>query len=82
LATARLSAPPRAAFIAVSYAQCDDTCDGPEPYLMLWAGAGVGAGIGAAVGWIVDGLRRSDRRVRVLVEPTPKRKAVSVAFNF
>jgi hypothetical protein len=39
--------------IAISYANCDGTCDAPEPLPMYLTWAGFGAGVGALTGWLV-----------------------------
>ena len=70
------------ALVAVMYAQCDGTCDAPEPAPMYLRTAALGAGAGALVGWLVDAARKSDNRVRVTPVVMPRRQAVRVAVRF
>ena len=70
------------AVMAAMYAQCDGTCDAPEPAPMYVGAAAFGAGAGALVGWLVDAARKSDSRVRVTPVVTPRRQAVRFAVRF
>jgi hypothetical protein len=52
--------------MAWAYAQCNDTCDAPEPLPMYLQAGGFGAAIGGVVGWIVDAHRKNtNRRVAI-----------------
>ena len=66
-----------------AYAQCDDTCDAPEPGGMYALGAGMGAAIGAAVGLVIDAARKkTNQRVLVAAAATPQRAAVQVRVRW
>ena len=66
-----------------AYAQCDDTCDAPEPGGMYALGAGMGAAIGAAVGLVIDAARKeTNQRVLVAAAATPQRAAVHVRVRW
>ena len=66
-----------------AYAECDDTCDAPEPLGMYSFGAGVGAAIGAVVGLIVDASRKNtNQRVSVGGMVTPKRSQLRVTVRW
>lgn len=70
------------ALVAWMYAQCDGTCDAPEPGPMYLSTAALGAGAGALVGWLVDAARKNDNRLRFSPVLTPQRKAVRVSVRF
>jgi hypothetical protein len=66
-----------------AYAQCDDTCDAPEPGGMYALGAGMGAAIGAAVGLIFDAARKStNQRISVAGSLAPRRSQVRVMVRW
>ena len=71
------------ALMGWAYAQCDGTCDAPEPLPMYLTAAGFGAAAGAVAGWLIDASRKStDRRVAVDGFALPKRAAVRVRVMF
>lgn len=66
-----------------AYAQCDDTCDAPEPGGMYALGAGMGAAIGAAVGLVIDAARKNtNQRVSVAGSVAPTRSQVRVTVRW
>ena len=71
------------ALMGWAYAQCDDTCDAPEPMPMYLAAGGFGAAVGSVVGWLIDASRKNtNRRVAVDGFAVPKRAAVRVRVTF
>lgn len=66
-----------------AYAQCDDTCDAPEPGGMYALGAGMGAAIGAAVGLVIDAARKNtNQRVSIAGSVAPARSQVRVTVRW
>lgn len=66
-----------------AYAQCDDTCDAPEPGGMYALGAGMGAAIGAAVGLVIDAARKNtNHRVSIAGSVAPARSQVRVTVRW
>ena len=54
------------ALMGWAYAQCDGSCDAPEPLPMYLGAGGFGAAVGGVVGWLIDASRKStNRRVAV-----------------
>jgi hypothetical protein len=71
------------ALMGWAYAQCDGSCDAPEPLPMYLTAAGFGAAAGAVAGWLIDASRKStDRRVAVDGFALPKRAAVRVQVRW
>jgi hypothetical protein len=71
------------ALMGWAYAQCDDTCDAPEPAPMYLMAGGVGAAVGAVVGLIIDKAKKStSQRVTVGAFVTQKRSQVRVTVGF
>jgi hypothetical protein len=70
-------------FMAWAYAQCNDTCDAPEPLPMYLQAGGFGAAIGGVVGWIVDAHRKNtNRRVAVTAVVAPKQSQVRLMVRW
>ena len=66
-----------------AYAQCDDTCDAPEPGGMYALGAGMGAAIGAAVGLVIDAARKNtNQRVSIAGSVAPTRSQVRLTVRW
>ena len=66
-----------------AYAQCDDTCDAPEPAGMYSMAAGVGAAIGAVVGLVIDAARKNtNQRVSIAATATPRHAAAQVSVRW
>jgi len=66
-----------------AYAQCEGSCDAPEPLPMYLAAGGFGAAVGGVLGWLVDASRKStNHRVVVNGFALPKRAAVRVRVMF
>ena len=71
------------ALMGWAYAQCDGSCDAPEPLPMYLGAAGFGAAVGGVAGWLIDASRKStNRRVDVNGFALPKRAAVRVRVTF
>jgi hypothetical protein len=71
------------ALMGWAYAQCDGSCDAPEPMPMYLAAGGFGAAVGGVVGWLVDASRKTtNRRVDVNGFALPRRAAVRVRVTF
>jgi hypothetical protein len=71
------------ALMGWAYAQCDGSCDAPEPLPMYLGAGGFGAVVGGVVGWLIDASRKStDRRVAVDGFALPKHAAVRVRVTF
>ena len=71
------------ALMGWAYAQCDGSCDAPEPLPMYLQAGGYGAAVGGVVGWLIDASRKStNRRVAVNAFALPKRAAVRVRVTF
>ena len=71
------------ALMGWAYAQCEGSCDAPEPLPMYLAAGGFGAAVGGVVGWLVDASRKStNHRVVVNAFALPKRAAVRVRVTF
>ena len=69
--------------MAWAYAQCNDTCDAPEPLPMYLQAGGFGAAIGGVVGWLVDAHRKNtNRRVAVAGTVAPRRSQVRVSVRW
>ncbi len=69
--------------MAWAYAQCNDTCDAPEPLPMYLQAGGFGAAIGGVVGWLVDAHRKdTNRRVAVTAIATPRTSQVGVVVRW
>jgi hypothetical protein len=70
-------------FMAWAYAQCNDTCDAPEPLPMYLQAGGFGAAIGGVVGWIVDAHRKNtNRRVALTGVVAPKWSQVRLTVKW
>jgi hypothetical protein len=70
-------------FMAWAYAQCNDTCDAPEPLPMYLQAGGFGAAIGGVVGWIVDAHRKNtNRRVAIGGAIAPKHSHLQVRVRW
>ena len=66
-----------------AYAQCDGSCDAPEPAPMYLMAGGVGAAVGAVVGLFIDKVQKStNQRVSVAGVVTPKRSQLRVTLRF
>jgi hypothetical protein len=66
-----------------AYAQCDDSCDAPEPMPMYLAAGGFGAAVGGVVGWLIDATRKNtSQRVSVAGVVAPKRSQFRVTVRF
>ena len=71
------------ALMGWAYAQCDDTCDAPEPAPMYLMAGGVSAAVGGVIGWLIDASRKNrNQRVSVVAGATPKRAAVHVRVRW
>jgi len=71
------------ALMAWAYAQCNDTCDAPEPLPMYLQAGGFGAAIGGVVGWLVDAHRKNtSQRVAVGAIAGPRRSEVRVSVRW
>ena len=71
------------ALMGWAYAQCDGSCDAPEPLPMYLTAAGFGAAAGAVTGWLIDASRKSTtQRVAVDGFALPKRAAVRVQVRW
>ena len=71
------------AMMGWAYAQCDGSCDAPEPLPMYLAAGGFGAAVGGVVGWLVDASRKNtSHHVVVNAFALPKRAAVRVRVTF
>ena len=66
-----------------AYAQCDGSCDAPEPMPMYLAAGGFGAAVGGVVGWLIDASRKNtSQRVTVAGTATAKRAFVRFAVRW
>jgi hypothetical protein len=71
------------ALMGWAYAQCDDTCDAPEPAPMYLMAGGVGAAVGGVVGLFIDRAKKStNERVSVAGLVTPRRSQVRVTVRW
>ena len=71
------------ALMGWAYAQCEGSCDAPEPLPMYLQAGGYGAAVGGVVGWLVDASRKStNRRVAVNAFALPKRAAVRLQVRW
>jgi hypothetical protein len=71
------------ALMGWAYAQCDDTCDAPEPVPMYLMAGGVSAAAGGVIGWLIDASRKNTNgRVSVAGAVTPKRSQLRVTLRF
>ena len=71
------------ALMGWAYAQCDGSCDAPEPLPMYLSAGGFGAAVGGVVGWLIDASRKNtNQRVAVTGFALPKRAAVRVRVMF
>jgi hypothetical protein len=71
------------AFMGWAYAQCDDTCDAPEPAPMYLMAGGVSAAVGGVIGWLIDASRKNTNgRVSVAAAATPRRAALHVRVRW
>ena len=71
------------ALMGWAYAQCDGSCDAPEPLPMYLQAGGYGAAVGGVVGWLIDASRKNtNRRVAVTGFALPKRAAVRVQMRW
>ena len=71
------------ALMGWAYAQCEGSCDAPEPLPMYLAAGGFGAAVGGVVGWLVDASRKNtNRRVAVNAFALPKRAAIRVQMRW
>ena len=52
------------ALMGWAYAQCDGSCDAPEPLPMYLMAGGFGAAVGGVVGWLVDALEKEHEPAR------------------
>jgi hypothetical protein len=65
------------------YAQCEGSCDAPEPLPMYLSAGGFGAAVGGVVGWLIDATRKNtSQRVAVGAFAAPKRAAVRVQVRW
>jgi hypothetical protein len=65
------------------YAQCDGSCDAPEPMPMYLAAGSFGAAVGGVVGWLIDASRKNtSQRVAIGAYAVPKRAAVRVQVRW
>jgi hypothetical protein len=70
-------------FMAWAYAQCNDTCDAPEPVPMYLMAGGFGAAVGGVVGWLIDANRKStNQRVTLTGIATPRKTQVRVGVGW
>jgi len=71
------------ALMGWAYAQCNGTCDAPEPLPMYLMAAGMGAAVGGVAGFIVDKVRKNtNQRVTIGGAVTPTRRQVQVAVRW
>jgi hypothetical protein len=71
------------ALMGWAYAQCDKTCDAPEPVPMYLAAGGFGAAVGGVIGWLIDATRKNtSQRVSVAGGVAPKRSHVVVTLRW
>jgi hypothetical protein len=71
------------ALMGWAYAQCNDTCDAPEPAPMYLMAGSMGAAVGGVVGFIVDKVRKNtSQRVTIGGAVTPTRRQVHVAVRW
>jgi hypothetical protein len=71
------------ALMGWAYAQCEGSCDAPEPLPMYLGAGGFGAAIGGVVGWLIDASRKNtNQRVAVTGFALPKRAAVRVQMRW
>ena len=71
------------ALMGWAYAQCDDTCDAPEPVPMYLMAGGVSAAVGGVIGWLIDASRKNtNTRVSVAAATTPRRAALHVRVRW
>ena len=68
------------ALMGWAYAQCDGSCDAPEPMPMYLAAGGFGAAVGGVVGWLIDASRKNTSQ-RVTVAGTATAKRAFVRFG-
>ena len=71
------------ALMGWAYAQCDGSCDAPEPLPMYLQAGAYGAAVGSVVGWVIDASRKStNRRVAVTGFALPKRADIRVQVRW
>jgi len=66
-----------------AYAQCEGSCDAPEPLPMYLSAGGFGAAVGGVVGWLIDATRKNtNQRVAIGAFAVPKRAFVRVGVRW
>ena len=71
------------ALMGRAYAQCDGSCDAPEPMPMYLAAGGFGAAVGGVVGWLIDASRKNtSQRIAIGAFAVPKRASVRVSVRW
>ena len=71
------------ALMGWAYAQCEGSCDAPEPMPMYLAAGGFGAAVGGVVGWLIDATRKTtSQRVSVGGVVTARRSQLRVTMRF
>jgi hypothetical protein len=69
--------------MAWAYAQCEGSCDAPEPLPMYLMAGGVSAAVGGVVGWLIDASRKNtNQRVSVGGVVTARRSQLRVTVRF
>jgi hypothetical protein len=70
--------------MAWAYAQCDGSCDAPEPAPMYLGAIGMGALVGGVTGWVIDRLHKGKGPSGAIVAPfvTKDRKSLTFSMRF